>query len=192
MKRKLLVVDTETAGLNASTASILSLGAVIYQDGAVCGEFYTLIREHELSFPVEATPKSALEVNGIKVADLLAAPSPWEVVHRFVQWLMENELYGQQLLVGHKIEFDVSFMRRLWKEAGQDFEKQFGHRFMCTQSTAILMDWMGRMSLNGQSPSLDNVAGLLGCKRVSEVHNALEDARLTAKVLAAQIRKLSG
>ena len=44
--KKLIVVDTETGGLDPSIHSIVSFGAVIYQEGSISGEFYTLVAEH--------------------------------------------------------------------------------------------------------------------------------------------------
>ncbi len=198
MKRKLLVVDTETAGLDAREHSILSFAAVIYQDGGIAGKFYTLVKEplfciENLTDEEKANGiRDAFEVNGIRLTDLLDAPEPWLAAQQFVNWLARNELYGQQTLAGHKVEFDVSFLRRLWRLAGAtDFEARFGHRYLCTQSAALLLEQAGRLSLPGGNASLDNVAGALGLvARTPGYHNALDDALLTAQVLKRLIEKL--
>jgi DNA polymerase III epsilon subunit-like protein len=196
--RKLLVVDTETAGLHASRHSILSFAAVIYQDGSITGEFHTLVAEPTLCVENVTDEqraegvKDAFEVNGIKADDLIGAPTPWLVVQQFVNWLQKNEMYGQQTLVAHKVDFDVAFLKRLWLLAGADFEKQFGHRHLCTQSAALLLDYAGRLNLPGRSASLDNVAEALGCgKREGRHHNALEDAKLCAQVLRKLLDKVT-
>lgn len=198
MKRKLIVVDTETAGLDALQHSILSFAAVIYQDGSVTGEFHTLIAEPMLCIENITEEqraegiKDAFEVNGIKLTDLVDAPRPWLAVQLFVNWLQKNEMYGQQTIVAHKADFDVAFLQRLWRLAGADFEKQFGHRHLCTQSAALLLDYAGRINLPGGSASLNNVAETLGCgKREGKHHDALEDAKLCAQVLRRLITKVA-
>jgi DNA polymerase III epsilon subunit-like protein len=186
MRRKLLVVDTETTGLDASRHSILSFAAVIYQDGGVSGEFETLVAEPNMTLSREAA-----ELNGISIADLISAPSPWGVVQAFTNWLAKNEVYGPQVLVAHKTDFDVAFLQRLWRLAGADFERQFGHRYMCTQACALLLEQAGRLNLPGGSASLDGVAAALGLPgREGAHHSALEDARLCARVLAKMVEKL--
>lgn len=196
MKRKLLVVDTETAGLDASQHSILSFAAVVYQDGGIAGEFHTLVREsplcvQEMTAEERANGlKDAIEVNGIKMVDLLDAPWPWLAVQKFTNWLAANELYGPQMLVAHKASFDVAFLQRLWRLAEADFEKQFGHRHLCTQTAALLLDQAGRIDLPGGSSSLDNVAAVFGLQRHNEKHDALEDARLCARVLAKMVERI--
>jgi len=194
VKRKLIVVDTETAGLDASQHSILSFAAVIYQDGSITGEFHTLVAEPTLCIEAVTAehPKSAFEVNGIQPSDLANAPPPWLAVQQFVNWLQRNEAYGQQMLVAHKADFDVAFLKRLWRLAGADFDKQFGHRHLCTQSVALLLDHAGRINLPGGSASLNNVAETLGCdKREGTHHNALEDAKLCAQVLRRLLDKVT-
>lgn len=196
--KKLLVVDTETAGLDASQHSILSFAAVIYQDGNISGEFYSLVAEPTLCIQNLTDEerangiKDAFEVNGFNIADLEGAHAPWLVVQKFVNWLMQNEMYGKQMLVAHKADFDVAFLQRLWRLAGADFEAQFGHRHLCTQSSALLFDLAGRINLPGGSASLDNVAATLGCTgRERTQHNALEDAKLCAQVLRKLVDKIA-
>lgn len=195
MKRKLIVVDTETAGLDPSEHSILSFAAVIYQDGGISGSFAVDVCELELCVQEPhdiggGKMGTALDVNGFTIERIKAGASPWMAVKAFQNWLMQNELYGKQVLVGHKAEFDAGFLRRLWTMAGEDFEAQFGHRYLCTQSAALLLEQAGRIELSGGSSSLDNVAAAFGLSRTAEKHDALEDATLTAKVLAKMVSKI--
>lgn len=186
MKRKLIVVDVETTGLDPSKDSILQLAAVVYQDGGISGEFVSYVNEPDVVINAEAQA-----VNGIGAETIMSAPAPWHVVASFQNWLGAHELYGQQMLAGHKVAFDVEFMKRLWRLAGVDFEKQFGHRHLCTQSLAIALDYAGRLNLPGGSASLDNVAAVFNMRRdLTDRHDALEDARLTARVLGKIIEKI--
>lgn len=183
--KKLIVVDTETGGLDPTRHSIVSFGAVIYQDGSISGEFYTLVAEHPFICTDEAR-----KIHGITPLGLADAPTPWAAVQKFKQWLLKNEMYGQQTLVGHKAEFDAAFLRRLWTLAGEDFEEQFGHRYLCTQSAALLLDTAGRINLPGGNASLDSLCKMFNVGVQGDVHNALTDAKLAARVLAKLVEKV--
>jgi DNA polymerase III epsilon subunit-like protein len=197
VSKKVLVMDTETAGLDPAVSSILSFAAVIYEDGSVCGTFKTLVQEPTLVIE-EMTErqkarglKSAFDVNGITREEIAAAPEPWLAIQLFKNWLMKNELYGLQQIVAHNAAFDAGFLKRCWRLGGQDWEDTFHHRVLCTQTAALLLEMAGRINLPGGCASLNAVADALGCKpRESAVHDALEDALLCADVMRKMMEKL--
>lgn len=184
MKPKLLVIDTETGGLDPERHSILSLAAVIYQEGAISGTFKVNIREYEMLITDEAR-----HVNGID-STTHEGSSPWHAMQLLINWMAKNELYGQRILVGHNVAFDIGFLKRLIRMAGADFHLNFSHRSICTQSVALLLEQADRLDLHG-SASLDNVAKSLGLPgRSTEYHDCLEDAILTAKVLKKLVERI--
>lgn len=184
--QKLIVVDTETAGLDPNKHSILTFGACLYHDGAVVSTFLGKVCE-----PVLCVDEEALAVNGLKVADVTGWDTPLQVVIQFQQWLLRNEQYGKQTLVAHGVRFDEPFLRRLWDLAGKNFDEQFSHRMVCTQSAAHLLALARRLDLPGNSTSLDNVAAVFGFKREHKNHDALEDAILTARVLRRLVERIT-
>lgn len=184
--QKLIVVDTETAGLDPCKHSILTFGACVYHDGAVVSTFLGKVCE-----PVLSVDHDALAVNGIKVEDVAKWDTPLQVVQKFKNWLLQNELYGKQTLVAHGVQFDAPFLRRLWEQAGVKFEDTFSHRMVCTQSVANLLVLAGRLDLPGNSTSLDNVAQAFGYKREHQFHDALEDAILTARILRRLVDRVT-
>lgn len=192
--KKLIVVDTETAGRDPHEHSILTFAAVIYQDGGISGKFIGHVQEPTLCIegmtPEKLTPDFRFPVNNIALADVLTYDTPWLAVQKFKNWLLANELYGKQTLCAHNAAFDVGFLKRLWRLAGQDYNEQFDYRTLCTQTAALLLDQAGRISLPGGSASLDNVSALFGLARATEKHDALEDAILAARVLAKMVDRL--
>lgn len=184
-KRKLIVVDCETGGLDPTKHAILSFGAVIYQDGVIAGEFEVMIQDRG-----EITDE-ALSVNGLDVRSLQSQwDTPWLAVQKFKNWLYANELYGKQTLAAHNATFDSGFLKRLWRLAGEDFETQFDYRMLCTQTAALLLEQAGRLTLVGGSASLKNVAAGFGLPPEPEPHDALQGAILAAKVLAKMVERL--
>ena len=59
MKRKLLVIDFETGGLNPETDALCSLAAVVLNEGFIDEVYYSLIRDHDGNLDPEA-----MAVNG--------------------------------------------------------------------------------------------------------------------------------
>lgn len=190
MKRKLLVIDTETGGLDAAQHSLLSLGAVVYHDGAIEDEFYTLIREPEF-----LATEGALKVNNL-TRELIEADgvSPLTAVGMLVTMLQKHDMRTGVTIVAHNAPFDIPFLKRLWRLAGKterEYGKQFSYRSLCTQVGALLLEQAGCVELPAGSASLDNLVKLWGIKLDrSEGHNALHDAKAAAEVLRREIELL--
>lgn len=186
--RKLLVIDTETGGLNPDSHSLLSLAALVYHDGVVEDEYYTLINEGQIVLAEEA----ALGVNGLTIEQVRAeGVAPLQAVNSIVAMLMKHDMRGRVVIAAHNAQFDVPFFRRLWRLAGADFDAQFSYRSLCTQTGALLLDQAGRIELPGGNASLDNLCALWGIPRKG-AHNALVDARATALVLRREIQLMGG
>jgi DNA polymerase-3 subunit epsilon len=185
MRRKLIVVDTETGGFDPSKNAILQFGAVIYHDGSISGTFSSMICD------AGEIIDESLGVHALDVRSLQSQwDSPWLVIQKFKNWLATNELYGKQTLAAHNATFDSGFLRRLWRLADQDFDEQFDYRMLCTQTAALLLEQAGRLQLPGGNASLDNVALALGLQPEPKPHDALNGATLAAKVLAKMVERL--
>lgn len=186
--KKILIVDTETGGLDASAHSILSIAAVVFQDGAVVDQYYAIVNEGE----VIITDKAALGVNGLTIERVRAeGVSPIQAVNAIRAMISKNSMRGRVTIAAHNAPFDVAFMRRLWRLAGADFDAQFSYRSLCTATGALMLDFAGRISLPGGSASLDNLVKYFGIKLDREGgHDALKDVLATAEVLKHEMRLL--
>jgi DNA polymerase III epsilon subunit-like protein len=175
VKRKLLVIDTETGGLNPECHAILSLAAVVYHD-APEEHIHLVIKD-----PEGLLSSSALAVNGFTEERVNAeGVTPWEAVQRLKALLQKNDMRGRVTLVGHNLPFDVGFLRRLYRLAGEDFDAQFSHGGLDTKVAALLLEQAGRISM--ETASLIHAAPAVGVK-VTQAHDALSDALATAKAL---------
>jgi DNA polymerase-3 subunit epsilon len=183
VKRKLLVIDTETSGLDPQKNSIMSLAAVVYHDGAIEDARRWLV----LDAGGECDP-AAMAVHGITRERMLdAGLSPWTVIHELQQMLAHHDMRGKVTLAGHNLAFDVGFLQRLYRLADLDYDGQFRHGGLCTKTAALLMEQAGR--LNIVSSSLKEVALALSIKHEG-AHDALEDALVTAQVLRRMIDRI--
>lgn len=184
MGKKIVFLDTETGGLDASEQSILSIGAVIYQDGQILDRFYRVINE---GAKLVTTP-GALKVNGFTVDKIeLEGETPFVVVNSFRNWMAMNGLTKDVTIGGHNINFDIGFVKRLFQQAGLGvrYEDVFNHRSIDTMAIAGFLGYAGLMK--HKNASLDNVLKELKLKREEVNHNALEDAELSAKAFTAMV-----
>lgn len=179
---RLLVIDTETGGFNPYRHSILSLGAVCWRPGKSLDRIELFILEPKLTYT-----KRALKVNKISIEWLRQnGVDPSEAVRQFNSFLENN--FAKQLLTnkinlsGHNVNFDVGFLRRLYRKAGVKFEDFFSYRVLDTASIIRYLNLIGKISL--PSASLDDAIKFFNIKAKAKMrHSALEDARVTAILL---------
>jgi len=180
---KLLVIDTETGGVDPDRHSILSLAAVVWEDGRVTGELEVLVAETDIT----VTPK-ALEINGIDlVAHSRAAVAPQAALAGLMAFVddqfADDIAAGRQVvLAGHNVGFDVGFLRRLCRLAGEAFPAVFSHRVLDTASVLRFLALAGHVpaAAVGSSEAFAHMGIRVPVKLR---HTALGDARATAELI---------
>ena len=105
-------VDLETTGLNPKIDKIIEIGMVIVRDGQVEQEYSTLVNPYQQLRP------ETVELTGIRDEMLTDAPGISRVIEKCL------ELCGDLPLLGHKILFDYSFLKKAAVNEGMEFEKQ--------------------------------------------------------------------
>jgi DNA polymerase III epsilon subunit-like protein len=190
VKKRLLLIDTETGGLDATRHPILSLAALVLDcEGQVIDQMYTLIFDPRTMDAEE----SALKINGLSVEKIVAEGLyPAQAISRLVEMLRRHDMVCENTLVGHNVAFDAGFLKRLWDVAGatqESFDILFSHRKICTQSAALLLEQAGIINPGGSS--LDALTKYFGISldRASG-HNALHDARATAELFECLLVRL--
>ena len=97
---EVVVLDTETTGLNPSSCSLLEIAAIRMRGNEFVDEFHTFVD------PGHAVPEEITELTGITQADVTDAPSPREAVAALA------EFAGNRNLVAHNAGFDRDFVMR--------------------------------------------------------------------------------
>lgn len=95
-----VVLDTETTGLNPASCSLLEIAAIRMRGGETIGEFQTFVD------PGHAIPPEITELTGITQADVTGALSPREAVAALAKFA------GDCNLVAHNASFDQGFVMR--------------------------------------------------------------------------------
>lgn len=161
-------IDLETTGLNPKTDRIMEIGAVKITEGVETASFHTFVNPHR-------TPEDrVLALTGITPEDLRGAPDIEEVLPELMEFL------GDDVLVGHRILFDYSFL----KKAALDQKKSFEKKGLDTLRIA-------RVYL----PELEKKTLEYLCNHFEiphRAHRALDDARATAYLYGILVEKFYG
>jgi len=165
----MIVLDIETSGLDERTHSILSIGAVEFEDPTQ--EFYGECRTYTDSLISE----QALVINGFTYAQANDRTKllPHELVASFCQWAMK--LQHGQLLAGQQVgSFDIKFVKYVFEHNLPNAGKwPFGYRSVDLHTLAWAK-WK-------ESLSLDGILVKLGLAPETKPHNALTGAKLEAE-----------
>jgi DNA polymerase III epsilon subunit-like protein len=179
---KLLMVDTETGGLDPTVHSIFSVGAVIWEDGEVKDSLHVVVKE-----PAGIVTSEAININGFTRERIeREGVAPAAAVSKITQFCRKHKIKWGSEIGGHNVQFDVGFLKRLYSLAGVKYP--FSHRVVCTQSAAIFLRLAGHLDV--KNTGLDalcekfNIAIRL---EGSHSHDALEDITATAHLLTALI-----
>lgn len=182
----MLVIDTETGGLDAGRCALVSVAALHLESGA---EFSLVIRPHA-GLEIDA---EALGVHGF-TPDYLETfgMEEGQAMRMFAMWL---HVFGKHDWCGCNPHFDRAFVDAAFARHG--IEKRLDRRPVCLQTMAWLAHAMKKISLpigrDGlPKRSLDAILEALGLARGSEMHDALEDAKLTGAAFRQLHAKISG
>lgn len=175
----MILVDIEASGTNYQKHSIVSIGAVDFDNPA--NRFYEECKIWEGAHVMDG----ALEVNGFTQAEITdeSKQTEAEVVKKFMKW---SESFADRTLAGQNISFDRDFMRAGAQRAGLNWN--FAYRTIDTHSLC----WMHIVKKGNKPPvdvehkrsNLDLNAVLRYCGVPSEPdpHNALTGALCHAEV----------
>jgi DNA polymerase-3 subunit epsilon len=157
---RVVVFDTETTGLHEHDR-IVTLGAVRIENGRI------LTRKviYGVFDPRRDCHPAAAKVHGwddwtLRHQDLFADHALG--IHAWFSWA--------DILVAHNASFDMRFLQRELRKAGQD---ELDLPVHCTMQQA-------RGAFPGEKASLDAMLARFGLARAGKQHGALEDALLTA------------
>lgn len=172
----MLVIDVETTGLDPKKYSIVSIGAVDFENPE--RQFYGECKAWDGALVSE----EALEVNGFteeQVRDT-AKKSLEEIMNEFKKWVDES---GNVTLAGQNPAFDRDFLNDSFHRANIDFK--FAARNVDLHSVAYY-DHLKRgiaipLKNRHSDLSLDKIARYAGLTEEPRPHNALNGAKFEAE-----------
>ncbi|MGE5432570.1 MAG: exonuclease domain-containing protein [Syntrophomonadaceae bacterium] len=163
------VVDVETTGMSPSSCRIIEVGMVRIRKLKVVETYQTFVN------PGMEIPYFITTLTGISNSDVYDAPYFDEIANQV------KEFIGDSILIGHNLQFDISFLRRAFEDCGNG--ERFSNPLLCTLKLAR------KMYPELSSKSLGSVVKHLKIRN-KNVHRALSDATATAKVILKMIKEL--
>lgn len=167
----ILVLDTETTGLDVARDRVVSIGAL----RLVGGRLYRATSFDRLVNPGMSIPPRSTAIHGITDAMVADAP-PFAEVYRALEAVMAGTV-----VVGHQIAFDLAMLRA---ESGRSGCQWAEPRSLDTLLLVVAL----LPHLNGAS--LDAVASELGVS-IHGRHTALGDSLVTAEIFASLLPRLA-
>lgn len=187
----MIVVDVETSGLNPELSSLVSIGAVNFEDRTQ--EFY---EECKVFDGAEIAPE-ALAVNGFSKEQIVDSKkqSEAELIKKFAKWVSEQnavlqKTHGYDHVIGAQAAyFDTSFLQAACKRAGINY--MFGRRSVDLHAVSYAHHLAHRKPLpikDGQiNLSLNATLSYLGLEPEPNPHIAITGARLEAEAFSRLI-----
>ena len=163
-KQRWVVFDLETSGLNMNRDQVLSIGAVVIEDGAIdlSQQFErTLLRvNHKLS--------PAVLIHGLGPSAIAAGSEPVQALLDFMEFV------GNSPLLAFHAPFDQHMLGRALKES---LDYRLEHRFFDVAEIAPMLFPQANLRQAG----LDDWTTYFGLQ-AEERHNASADALVTAEL----------
>ena len=167
MTKKLIVLDTETTGLEVEQGHrIIEVGAVTLEDRK-----RTDLHFHSYLNPQRSIDEEAEKVHGLSMERLANEPEFSEIAESFLEFVEGN------VLVIHNAGFDLGFLNAELKRASSNYPAL---EEICEIEDTLMM---ARSKFPGQRNSLDALANrfeISGYDR--SFHGALLDANILADV----------
>ncbi len=157
--RDLVVIDTETTGVDPKLADLVEVAAVRVSKGKVTDRWSTYVNP--------GRPIVGNQMHGITDSDVKGAPSPAEAARQLLDWA------GDALLVGHNVGFDLGFLS----------EALDGHTFEPGTYLDTLVVAREGYPVGAESYKLPELSRFFGIE-LQASHRALPDAEATAALVA--------
>ena len=167
MTKKLIVLDTETTGLEVEQGHrIIEVGAVTLEDRK-----RTDLHFHSYLNPQRSIDEEAEKVHGLSMERLANEPEFSEIAESFLEFVEGN------VLVIHNAGFDIGFLNAELKRASSNYPAL---EEICQIEDTLVM---ARSKFPGQRNSLDALANRFDISGYDRsFHGALLDANILADV----------
>jgi DNA polymerase-3 subunit alpha (Gram-positive type) len=158
---KFCVIDLETTGGSPEKDKIFEIGMTKIENLTITEERSFMVN------PEKEIPEFVQRLTGVKQSDVLGAPRFEEIADEVMQFA------GDSILVAHNTSFDIPFLNAKLKESGRP---TFENRVLCTN---VMTKYMIPDIVNSNLEYMGKIFDLGDQK----AHRAIEDARVTAKLL---------
>ncbi|MCW7479454.1 3'-5' exonuclease [Leptospira bandrabouensis] len=139
----ILILDTETGGIDPNTDSILTIAMLKYEEALTNPPTEIGIIPYG-----KKIKKSAIKYNNINNDLNNINFLPKEEAGKFITNYLENKFdltVDKITLLGHNIGFDINFLKTFFKDLDIDFYKYFSYRSIDTASILLFLYDVGKI-----------------------------------------------
>lgn len=176
----MIVIDVETSGTNPYKNSILSIGALDFNNPE--NQFY---QECQIFEGAEIS-QEALKVNGFTEQEIKNKKNQEEVIKEFIEWLSKIE---DITIMGMNPMFDRNFLDATIKRYKINFN--LGYKTIDLHSICYIHLLKREIKIstynNSSALSTDNILNYVGLPSEPKPHNALNGAKLEAEAFSRLI-----
>lgn len=181
-----LFIDTETGGLIPAKHSLLSVAFVIWDInvGIIDStEFFIKSKRYVVT-------EKAKEINGFnRDAHNMKAKDQKSTINEMIEFLYKHFDKNVAIpIIGHNVQFDVSFLKVFFEKNGRSFNQYFSHRIIDTYSVFKTLEISHK--IDGSIDSSADAFKYFQIK-VENRHSALGDCEATVKLYECLLKKLS-
>lgn len=184
-RKNYVVLDIETTGLSPKYEKIIEIGAARIVDGQVADTYAAFIN------PGKSLPPRIVELTGITDKDVRNAPYIEEIFDTFTGFV------GEDILLGHNLMFDYSFVKKAAVNQKKAFEKEgidtlrIARRFLTDLDSRRLGDLCGHygIHLDAHRALNDAIATHMLYQKLAEEFYEKEPACFLPQALVYSVKK---
>ena len=167
MNKKLIVLDTETTGLEVDQGHrVIDIGAIVLKDRKKTNEYFQSYLNPERLIDTEAQ-----EIHGISNEQLEKEPKFSEIAESFLEFVQDS------VLIIHNAPFDLGFLNSELQRASSNYPKL---EEICEIEDTLIL---ARKKFPGRRNKLDDLADRYEVEGYDRTfHGALVDANILADV----------
>lgn len=175
----MIIADIEASGLNPQHSSIMSIGALDFDNPEY--QFYGECRVWD---GAKIDPES-LEVNGFTEADAVDPTKPTlsELMHQFHEWIQP---ISDKTLMGQNVSFDRDYLNDSFYRS--EINWRFSHRTIDLHSIGYFYHLQKDHKIPQKNEhsglNLNTLLNFVGVPREPDPHNGLMGAKCEAEVLS--------
>lgn len=185
-QNRFVFIDTETGGIDPNKHSLLSVGLCIWDINK------NIIDNKEIFIKSDnyIITKNAQKINKFNLIEHnIKAIGPNEAIKEILDFCYNYFDSNIAIpLVGHNIQFDVNFLKKLFKDNNRSFNQYFSHRYIDTYSVFKTCVLAGLIDKNLNSSA--DAFSYFGIK-IKGRHSALGDCIATVELYENLLKLLS-
>lgn len=184
-KERILFVDTETGGLNPEKNDLLTVALVVWENFQILDK-----KEWKIKKENYRTTQEALAVNKIDLKKIYEdGLEEKKVIEEMISFVKKNfKEPKKSAIAGHNVNFDISFLKKLFERNFFDWNKYFGYRTIDTMTLLFFVFLQGKTGTT-RLGKLDDALLFFEIKLSEEErHTALGDIVATVSVFEKLLR----